>query len=230
MKDGLKFLSNLRPQMINMVCQCPSWFQKILWITIVGYNVIEEIVNNPASGSSNNHEETLVNALSTSLPNAKQENVKALIGLMRTNISSELCRVKVTKKDVVVPKNETMVVSCSVNTGPTESRLPVLFEPDFESPWLSGLEVPETVATLRGGTSSRIRIQVKNTTDHDITLKKKTMLGKLELVKSVTPLEVRKKENEERSADCIRPANNSLEEVEEVRSQLDTPVMKRCQN
>ena len=132
--------------------------------------------------------------MSTSLPNAKQENVKALIGLIRINISSELCRIKVTKKDVVVPKNETMVVSCSVSTGPTESRLPVLFEPDVESPLPSGLEVPETLVTLRGGTSSSIRIQVKNTTDHDITLKKRTMLGKLEIFKSVKPLEVRKRE------------------------------------
>ena len=146
---------------------------------IVGYNVIEEIVKNPISDSPNNHEETLVNALSTSLPNAKQENVKALIGLIKTNISSELCRVKVTKKDVVVPKNETMALSCSVSTGPTESRLPVLFEPDVESPWPSGLEVIETLVTLRGGTSSRIRIQVKNTTDQDITLKKRTILASL---------------------------------------------------
>ena len=153
---------------------------------IVGYNVIEEIVKTPVSDSPNNHEETLVNALSTSLPNAMQENVKSLIGLIRTNISSELCRVKATKKDVVIPKNETMVVSCSVSTGPTEPRLPVLFEPDVESPWPSRLEVPETLVTLRGGTSLHIRTQVKNTTDHDITLKKRTMLGKLELVKSVT--------------------------------------------
>jgi len=131
---------------------------------------------------------------------------------------------------VAIPKNETMVVSCSVNTGPTESRLPVLFEPDIESPWPPGLEVPETSVTLRGGASSHIRIQVKNTTDHDITLKNRTMLGKLELVKSVTPLEVKKKENEERSADCICPANNSSEEGEEVRLQSDTPVMKECQS
>ena len=191
---------------------------------IVGYNVIEEIVKNPVSDSPNNHAETLVNILTTSLPSAKQENVKALIGLIRTNISSELCRVKVTKKDVVVPKNET------VSTGPTESRLPELFEPDVELPWPTGLEVPETLVTLRGGTSSHIGIQVKNTTDHDITLKKRTMLGKLELVKSVTPLEVRKRENEERPADCSRPAKNSSEEGEEVRSQSDTPAMKRCQS
>ena len=56
------------------------------------------------------------------------------------------------------------------------------------------------------------------------------MLGMLELVKSVTPLEVRKKENEERSADCSRPTNNSPEEGEEVRLQSDTPATKRCQS
>ncbi|PFX15462.1 Retrovirus-related Pol polyprotein from transposon opus [Stylophora pistillata] len=196
---------------------------------IVGYNVIEEIVKNPVSDSPNtNHEETLVNALSTNLRNAKQENVKAFIGLIRTNISSDLCRVKVTKKDVAVPKNETVVVSCSVNTGAAQSRLPVLFEPDAESPWPPGLEVPEIVVTLRGGTPSRIRIQVKNTTDHDITLRKRTIQGKLELLKSVTPLEVRKKGNDGRSADCICPANNASEEGEEVRSQSNTPVIKGC--
>ena len=70
-----------------------------------------------------------------------------------------------------MPKNEAVVVSCSVNTGPTESRLLVLFEPDAESPWPSGFEVPKTLVTLRGGASPRVRIQVQNTTDHEITLK-----------------------------------------------------------
>ena len=55
------------------------------------------------------------------------------------------------------------------------------------------------------------------------------MLGKLELIKSVTALELSKRQNEERSADCIRLAKNSSEEGEEVKSQSDTPVMKRRQ-
>ena len=83
---------------------------------IVGYNVIEEIVKNPDSHFRNSHEETLVSALNSSLPNAKQENVEALINLIRTTTSSELCSVKVTKRDVLVPKNETVVVTCSANT------------------------------------------------------------------------------------------------------------------
>ena len=52
------------------------------------------------------------------------------------------------------------------------------------------------------------------------------MLRKLQLVKSLTLLEVRKKENEERPADCIRLASNSSDEGEEVRLQSDTTVMR----
>ena len=197
---------------------------------IVGYNVIEEIVKNPDSHFRNSHEETLVSALNSSLPNAKQENVEALINLIRTTTPSELCSVKVTKRDVLVPKNETMVVTCSVNTGPIESRFPVLFEPDVESPWPSGLEVPETLVTLRGGASSRVGIQVRNITDHDIILKNRTVLGKLELIKSVTPLEVRKREEEESSADCVLHAEKLLAEDEQQRKKPKAPVMQGCQS
>lgn len=100
----------------------------------------------------------------------------------------------------------------------------------LKSPWPSGLEVPETLVTLRGGASSHVRIQVKNTADHDIILKNRAMLGKLQLVKSVTPREVRKRRNEESSADCALPTDKSSEEGEDLRLQSDTTVMKGCQS
>lgn len=75
------------------------------------------------------------------------------------------------------------------NTGPIESRLPVLFEPDIESPWLPGLVIPETLVNLKGGASSRVGIQVENTAE----TQNRTVLGKFQLVEWVTPLEVRKK-------------------------------------
>ena len=93
----------------------------------------------------------------------------------------------------MIPKNETVVVTCSVNTGPIESRLPVLFEPDIESLWPPGLVISETSVNLKGGASSHAVIQMANTTEHNIILKNRTVLGKLQLVKSVTPLEARKK-------------------------------------
>ena len=45
------------------------------------------------------------------------------------------------------------------------------------------------------GSSSRLNVKVCNTTSHDIRLKGRTVLGHLQLVKLVTPLEVKLKEN-----------------------------------
>ena len=56
------------------------------------------------------------------------------------------------------------------------------------------------------------------------------MLGKLQLVKSVTPLEVRKREDEESSADCIPSSEKSLEEGEDFGLQSDATVKTKCQS
>lgn len=125
---------------------------------IVGYNVIEEIVKNFVSDFLNNYEEILVNVLSISFLSVKQENVKVLIGFIRINILSELCRVKVIKKDVVVLKNEIMVVFCFVSIGLIELRFLVLFELDVELFWLLGFEVFEILVIFRGGIFLCIRI------------------------------------------------------------------------
>ena len=45
------------------------------------------------------------------------------------------------------------------------------------------------------GKSSKVNIEVVNTTSHDIRVKSKTTLGRLSLVQSVTPLEVRLRES-----------------------------------
>ena len=156
---------------------------------------------------------------SSSLLNAKQENVEALINFIRRTSTSEICSVKVTKRDMVVPKNETVVVLWPANTGPVKSRLLVLFEPDVESPWPQGLKVLETLVT----------IQVTNTTDRDITLKNRTVLGKVQLVKSVTPLEVRNRENKESSEDCVLSSEKSPKE-EESHGMPDVLAMEDCRS
>ncbi len=56
------------------------------------------------------------------------------------------------------------------------------------------------------------------------------MLGKLQLVKSVTPLEVKKREDEESSADCVPYSDKSSEEGEEPGFQSDATVMKECRS
>ena len=60
--------------------------------------------------------------------------------------------------------------------------------------------------------------RVIHTTDHDISLQNRIELGTLPLVKSVTPLEPRKGENEESSEYCVLFADKSPEEEESHRT------------
>ena len=83
-------------------------------------------------------------------------------------------------------------VSCHVNIGPLYRKIPVLFETNPKHPWLHGIELSESLITVpRGG---RVHIPVENTKSHNITLRKKTLLGQLYLVISVTSNEVTQQE------------------------------------
>ena len=96
---------------------------------------------------------------------------------------------------VVIPKGAVIEVTCQANTGPLECKTLVLFEPlsEFELPY--GLELSETLLGADKSRLSRLYVKVCNTINHDICLKRRTVLGHLGLVKLVTTLEVKLKEN-----------------------------------
>ena len=162
-------------------------------LPIVGYNVIEEIVK--TSGSTSD-EDYLEQAFMSSFPFESPTQASALVNFIQTNTQSELCTLKTGKNKVLIPKRGTMKVPCRANTGEIKTRTPVLFEPDLGMSWPSGLEVGETLVQLKQGKSSKINIEVSNTSDHDLVLNGRTLLGSLHLVKSVTPLEVKLKETQ----------------------------------
>ena len=56
------------------------------------------------------------------------------------------------------------------------------------------MDIPEHLTSIAGGSSSRVKIQVNNVTDHKIVLPGRTALGHLQQVKSVTPMEAQKKQ------------------------------------
>ena len=86
-----------------------------------------------------------------------------------------------------------------------EVNTPVLFEPDELHEWADGLEVYETLTTVKKGYVSRVYVEVHNVTAHDITLRNRTTLGRLQLVKSVTPVEATLREPRE------EPSRENLE-------------------
>ena len=66
-----------------------------------------------------------------------------------------------------------------------------MFEPGELTPWPDGLSVHETVTTVKQGSTSQVKIYVTNTTNHDIVVRKHTVLGSLQLIRSITPVEVK---------------------------------------
>ena len=113
-----------------------------------------------------------------------------------------LSEVKSPKQPITVQRNQCTRVSCRANVQTIESKTPLLFEPDGACSWPPGLEVSETLLTIPKGSKCHVNIQVRNTTDHSITLKARTVLGHLSLVSSVTPLDVTLREPAEPSLEA----------------------------
>jgi hypothetical protein len=127
----------------------------------------------------------------------KEDNLRKMVHLIQTTVTgeSELCSVKSSKWNICIPKLQTVSVPCRANTGPVERSSPVLFEPDEQSHWPTGLSVEETITTVKRGNSSRIDVHVTNTTEHDIILPGRTTLGHLQMIRSIVPVEVKRREN-----------------------------------
>ena len=121
--------------------------------------------------------------------------MEVLVQVITSEPAKESATVKSRKKDIVIPRGQSVIVSCCAAVGPV-SKIPVPFELDPNHSWPSGLEIPETQVTVAGGSTCRVNIRVDNTTKHDIMLKGRTILGHLQQVKSVTPFEVKLKEEQ----------------------------------
>ena len=153
---------------------------------IIGFNVIELIVK-----SSNNT--TLDDCISKSFSFLKDTH--ALVDLIHAidEESSEVCSVKSLKKSVHIPRKQTVVVPSRANTGPVRRNTPTLFQPETSDEWPTGLTVQESLFNLKRGNTSIVEVRVTNETEHDITLPGRTVLGYLQAIRSITPVEVKLK-------------------------------------
>lgn len=95
---------------------------------------------------------------------------------------------------MTVPRGQTVSVACHVDYGPLDEKTPVLFEPAQEPTWPADLELSEQLLSLPRGLPRKVNIKVHNPKRHDIILGRHTPLGSLQLVQSITPLEVRRKD------------------------------------
>ena len=153
-----------------------------------------------------------MDVLTSSLTGVGRGKVEVLVQFITSEPVKELATVKSRKEDIVIPRGQSIIVPCRATVG-SVSKILVLFELDPNHSWPSGLEIPETQVTVAGGSTCRVNIRVDNPTKHDITLKGRTILGHLQQVKSVTPLEVKLKEENSFSIRVEEPQNVDMPEI-----------------
>ena len=178
---------------------------------ILGYNVIEELVSLDQNPTPTIYE---------SFPETDKTKLDALVNFIQSSSSDAICKVRTGRKDVIIPKSSTVVVSCRANTGPVNKKMPVLFEPNELIQLPEGLEVNETLLNIKPGKTSMVQIAVYNGTDHDISLRSRTSLGVLQAVKSVTAADVRLSE-------CRTQTDHQHFEKAEPQGSTRTPLSKQ---
>ena len=81
---------------------------------LIGYNTTEESIHlDPITANPE--------TLGEMFPDVEREKLDTLISFIKTDCrETELCSVKTNKRDYVVPKKTSMIVSCRVNYGPID--------------------------------------------------------------------------------------------------------------
>ncbi len=103
---------------------------------IIGLNVIELMVKN----TEENDGDKLPGRMTESFRLSEGGDMQALVSLIRTTNSNDICVVKSTKKAHIAPAGQTVHLPCHANTEPIHSKTPVIFEPDELATWPKGLE------------------------------------------------------------------------------------------
>ena len=163
---------------------------EVMDLPLVVYNVIEECIKSGISGPE----------LACVFSRLSPADVCTLHDFIDSIEETDLCVVKTNKTDQVIKKGQILKVTCRLNHGPIDSAIPVLFEPDGVSKLPTGIVVSEALFTIKTGKSSTVKIDVENVSQHDIILPKRTSLGRIQLVQSITPLDVKLKEPSELSS------------------------------
>ena len=140
---------------------------------IIGFNIIEEVLSphseNPQASS---------NIIQQSFPPVHHTQVGALVNLIQSRTQDTgITTVKVRKRDVMLPKREATKVKCQIHFGHVPEWMLTIFEPKEDSELPDGLELDEVLTKIAPGPSSHVTSLVRNNTDRNILLKRRTYLN-----------------------------------------------------
>ena len=139
-----------------------------------------------------------------------EANLDALVDTALTESEIYLSSVKTCKSDTLIKAGEIAKMSCRVNTGFFTRETPVVFENDIMCPLPPGFEISKSLLNLKRGNCSKIDLVCQNTSAHDIEFKGHTLIRSIHLIRSVMPVAVKlKEENNEITGQSKQEVENS---------------------
>ena len=150
---------------------------------LIGFNVIDQLTKDYRDIGS------VPKAIGQSFPDLPANKLMPFVACLTSHHDEMLGTVKSQRRTVVIPKHQSVTIKCRVKCLITEQATPVLLEPDVEK-IPEGLEIHSSLLHLKRGSSHAISLDAYNGTTHDIFLRGKTLLGSLQTVQSVTPVQI----------------------------------------
>ena len=157
-------------------------------LPLIGFNVIQETVN---EGSDKEASVSTIDVMKETFQSSDETNMENLVHLIHETDEANTWfgSVRTIKKDFVLLRGQSTKIHCRANYIAVKPRTPVIFEPDtLLLP--EGIEITESLFDLKRGSSRQLNLEVHNVTNQDIVLPRRTPLGSLQSVKSVTLVEV----------------------------------------
>ena len=141
----------------------------------------------------------LIKLLAESLNVSTKENVEKFVNLVQKGEEKISIPVKLSKGTFLIKSGQSAKVPCRVNIGPISSTSPFIFEPTTDiKQWAPTLEISDSIINIKN-TTARIQITIHNAGSHDIVLKGRALIGSLEPIRSITPLEVKLRSDDKRN-------------------------------
>ncbi|XP_061153460.1 uncharacterized protein LOC133167007 isoform X1 [Syngnathus typhle] len=150
---------------------------------IIGFNVIEEVINEHVKQGSTESECT-ANIVSDAMD---MVSAKTVIQLLHTHhVVNEEIQVKTGRSKIVLGPNGTTTVRCRTHIQ-VDDDIAMLFCPESNQSLPEGLFIQEVLFKAKRGNSTTVPVPITNTSSHNITLYPRINLGHVEGVKDVYP-------------------------------------------
>ena len=178
---------------------------------IIGTNIMAEVLKTKEKVQ-------MMELLEGALKDVKKKDMMGLVNIIQGKSKTEDERsVEVGKKDVVVPKGQSVKVQCRTDFRGVEPGTPVLFQPSRNFDLETSLVFGEGVMLSSAGKSKSV-VPVSNPGETDVVLRAKTHVGVVSAASSVTPCPVHERRKE---------GNENLGESETVSIKTEGAESKR---